>query len=394
MVSNIFSERIIDVPKSFIREILKVAVEPDIISFAGGLPNRELFPVSALQEASNNVFESSGKEALQYSNTEGYLPLRKYIAKRYETKKDIKVSPENILITNGSQQGLDLLAKVFLNQGDEIIIEKPGYLGAIQAFSIYSPSFRTVQLSDEGLNIQELAEVLNNYNPKLMYTVPNFQNPSGISYSKSNREAVASLIKDKDIYLIEDDPYGELRYIGEDIVSFKKVLPEQTILLGSFSKVVAPSFRIGWVVAPDFIMEKLIIAKQASDLHTNYISQRILYQYLSNNNLNEHISLIKDTYNRQRKAMLNNIEHYFSDEIKCTRPEGGMFLWVSLPGDISAMDFFDLAIQNKVAFVPGDPFYINKKNTNTLRLNYSCVDEKNIEIGIKRLADTFARVMK
>lgn len=393
-MSNIFSERIIDVPKSFIREILKVAVEPDIISFAGGLPNRDLFPVLALQEASNDVFDSSGKEILQYSNTEGYLPLREYIAKRYEIKKGIKISPENILITNGSQQGLDLLAKVFLNQEDEIIIEEPGYLGAIQAFSIYSPSFRTVQLSDEGLNIQELAGVLNTYNPKLMYTVPNFQNPSGISYSKANREAVASLIKDKDIYLIEDDPYGELRYIGEDIVSFKKILPEQTILLGSFSKIVAPSFRIGWVVAPDFIMEKLIIAKQASDLHSNYISQRILDQYLSDNDLNEHISLIKDTYNRQRKAMLNSIKNYFSDQIKCTRPEGGMFLWVTLPDDIPAMDFFDLAIQNKVAFVPGDPFYINKENANTLRLNYSCVDEKKIEMGIKRLADTFARVIK
>lgn len=393
-MSNIFSERIIDVPKSFIREILKVAVEPDIISFAGGLPNRDLFPVSALQEASNDVFDSAGKEVLQYSNTEGYLPLREYIAQRYETKKGIKVSPENILITNGSQQGLDLLAKVFLNQGDEIIIEEPGYLGAIQAFSIYSPSFRTVQLSDEGLNIQELTGLLNTYNPKLMYTVPNFQNPSGISYAKSNREAVANLIKDKDIYLIEDDPYGELRYIGEDIISFKKILPEQTILLGSFSKVVAPSFRIGWVVAPDYIMEKLIIAKQASDLHTNYISQRILDQYLSDNDLNEHISLIKDTYNRQRKAMLNSITKYFSDEIKCTKPEGGMFLWVTLPDDIPAMEFFDLAIQNKVAFVPGDPFYINKKNTSTLRLNYSCVDEKNIEMGIKRLADTFARVIK
>ncbi len=389
-MNSMFSDRISDVPKSFIREILKVAVDPEIISFAGGLPNKELFPVKELQEVTNYIYETSGKEALQYSNTEGYFPLREVIAERYEKQKGINVSPENILITNGSQQGLDLLGKIFLNPGDEVIMEKPGYLGAIQAFSIYSPSFKTVSLLNDGLKLTELEKVINDYNPKLMYTVPNFQNPSGITYSKSNRKEISNLIEGKEFYLVEDDPYGELRYTGKNVDSFKKLIPEQTILLGTFSKVVAPSFRIGWIVAPDFIMDKLITAKQGSDLHTNYISQRILYQYLVDKDLDEHIAKIKDRYNKQRKAMLNSIEKYFPEEVVSTTPEGGMFLWVTLPEELAAMDLFDVAIERKVAFVPGDPFYIGEQNVNSLRLNYSCVDEKKIEIGLKRLGEVIA----
>ncbi|RAK10247.1 2-aminoadipate transaminase [Halanaerobium saccharolyticum] len=392
-MNNIFSDRISDVPKSFIREILKIAVNPDIISFAGGLPNKKLFPVSELQEVTNYVFESSGQEALQYSNTEGFLPLRKIIAERYKEKKGIKILPKNILITNGSQQGLDLLGKIFLNKGDEVILEEPGYLGAIQAFSVYRPFFKTVKLLDSGLNISEFSKVLSSSRPKFIYTVPNFQNPSGISYSDSNRKKISNLIRERELFLIEDDPYGDLRYTGQDKVSFKKLIPEQTILLGSFSKIVAPSFRIGWVVASDQIMDKLIIAKQASDLHTNYISQRILYQYLIDKDIEQHIKKIKDKYNSQRKVMLNSIEKYFPAEVTTTTPEGGMFLWVTLPEEISAMDLFNIAIEKKVAFVPGGPFYINKDDINTLRLNFSCVDEENIEIGIKRLSSAIKMAM-
>ncbi len=392
-MNNLFSERILDVPESFIGEILEVATNPEVISFAGGLPNKELFPVKELKEASNYVFDSAGKEALQYSNSEGYLPLREKIGERYKMRSGLEISPENILIINGSQQGLDLMGKIFLNQGDEVIIEKPGYLGAILAFSIYSPLFWTVSLLDEGLDLTELEKILSTYNPKLIYTVPNFQNPSGVTYSKVNREKISDILRDKEIFLIEDDPYGELRYVGEDIVSFKKLIPEQTILLGTFSKIVAPSFRIGWIVAPDCIMEKLIVAKQASDLHTNYISQRIIYQYLVDKDINEHISLIKERYNTQREVMLNSIKKYFPEGVTCTVPEGGMFLWVVLPSGLAAIDLFYKAIKKNVAFVPGDPFYIGEKNVNTLRLNYSCVDEKEIEKGIKRLGETIKEMV-
>ena len=391
-MTNIFSDRMDDVSKSFIREILKVAEDSEIISFAGGLPNKDLFPVAKLQEAANDIFNSSGKEALQYSTSEGYRPLREFIADRYKERKGIKIAPENILITNGSQQGLDLLGKVFLNQGDEVIIEEPGYLGAIQAFSVYAPLFRPVPLLEEGLDVEELGKLLSTYSPKLMYTVPNFQNPSGISYPEDNKKDIAELIQGKDLYLIEDDPYGELRYVGEEGASFKKLIPEQTILLGSFSKVVAPSLRIGWIVAPEFIREKLLIAKQASDLHTNYISQRILYQYLMEQDIDKHIAKIKSKYNSQRKRMLKSIEKYFPKEVRCTAPAGGMFLWANLPSKIAAMDLFELAIEKKVAFVPGDPFYISKENASALRLNFSCVAEEKIELGMKKLGEAIKEI--
>jgi 2-aminoadipate transaminase len=393
-MNNLFSKRIQDIPKSFIREILKVAVDPEIISFAGGLPNKELFPVTELQAATNYQFQTSGKDILQYSTTEGYFPLREYIARRYREKRNIQVSPENILITNGSQQALDLLGKIFLDEGDNLIIEEPGYLGAIQAFSVYSPVFRTVPLLEDGMDTAYLNKVIEDNPSKLMYLVPNFQNPSGISYSEATRRKMAAIIKDKDIFVIEDDPYGELRYVGKEVTSFMNIIPEQTILLGSFSKTVAPSFRLGWVVAPEMVMEKLIIAKQASDLHSNYIGQRVLWQYLHSNDLDNHLTKIKNSYNNQREAMLNSIEKYFPEEIFSTKPEGGMFLWVTLPEGISAMRLFEIAINKKVAFVPGDPFYINKRSVNTLRLNYSCVDEDTIEIGIKRLGEAIDEVLK
>jgi 2-aminoadipate transaminase len=388
-----FSNRISDVPKSFIREILKVAVDPSIISFAGGLPNRDLFPVEELQKATNKIFETSGKDILQYSNSEGYLPLREFISQRYKEKMALDIPVKNILITSGSQQGLDLLGKIFLNEGDDIIIEEPGYLGAIQAFSTYKATFRTVPLNNDGLDVDCLENSLNIHTPKLMYTVPNFQNPSGISYSQSNREMISRLLQGKNTFLIEDNPYGDLRYTGSEKDSFKKLLPEQSILLGSFSKIVVPSFRIGWIVAPDCIMEKLIIAKQASDLHTNYFSQRILYQYLVDNDVDVHISKIRKTYNIQRTAMLESIQNHFPKHVEFTQPEGGMFLWVGLPEEMSAMKLFNHAIEKKVAFVPGDPFYVNKKDVNTFRLNFSCVNEKTIELGIKQLGESIHQIL-
>lgn len=391
--NSMFADRISDVPKSFIREILKVAISPDIISFAGGLPNRDLFPIEQLQAASNHVFDFAGKEALQYSNTEGYEPLREYISKRYK-QKGLDISPNNILITTGSQQGLDLLGKTFLNERDNIIIEEPGYLGAIQLFSVYKAVFNPVKLHENGLDIEELKRVIAKKRMKLLYMVPNFSNPSGITYSEENRKEVAKVLKGKSIFLIEDDPYGELRYKGEHVPSFRNYLPDQTILLGSFSKTVVPSFRTGWIVAPDAIMEKLIIAKQASDLHTNYFTQRLLHQFLLDNNVDEHIERIIDVYGKQCDAMIKSIRRHFPKDVHFTEPEGGMFLWVTLPKSVSAMKLFNEAIKENVAFVPGNPFYTRgEENVNTLRLNFSCVDEMAIEEGIKRLGEAIHRTL-
>jgi len=393
-METLFADRMADVPKSFIREILKVAIDEEVISFAGGLPNRNVFPVEELKEASAKVFDLAGKEALQYSNTEGYLPLREYISTRYKELRGLDVCPESILITNGSQQGLDLLGKVVLDEGDEVIIEEPGYLGAIQCFSLYKAKFNPIPISSEGIDTEMLAEVIAAKNPKLFYTVPNFQNPSGISYSLENREAVGEIINGTRTLIIEDDPYGDLRYFGGVLPSFKRFAPDNTIMLGSFSKTVVPGFRTGWIVAPDNLMEKINIAKQAADLHTNYFTQRLLYQYLSDNNVADHIKKIRNLYGKQCKAMIDALEEFFPKGIEFTMPEGGMFLWVTLPDNLSAMQLFHIAIDKKVAFVPGDPFYINKKETNTLRLNFSCVDEDTIRIGIQRLGEAINELLQ
>ena len=392
-MDTLFADRIIDVPKSFIREILKITSDPTVISFAGGLPKRDLFPVQELTAATDEVFKVYGSDIFQYSNSEGYQNLREYIANNY-LKKGLKVSAKNILITNGSQQGLDLLGKVFLNDGDGVIIEEPGYLGAIQAFSLYRPQFSPVPVSEEGMDLEQLQRVFSEQEHKLLYVVPNFQNPSGISYSEKNRKSVADLVREKDIFIVEDDPYGELRFSGTAKSSFKKYLPEQTILLGSFSKIVVPGFRIGWIVAPDAVYEKLLIAKQASDLHTCHFTQYIIYQYLQKHSIDSHVKKVIQIYGEQCQCMMESIDAYFPDNVKYTKPEGGMFLWVTLPAGMSAMDLFGLAVKEKVAFVPGDPFYVNQKESNTLRLNFSSVDNEIIKTGIQRLGQVMARMQQ
>lgn len=381
----IFSDRISDVPRSFIREILKTTVRPEVISFAGGLPNRDLFPVAEIEEATMHVLRHDLKDSLQYSTSEGYLPLREYIAERYQKRHGLSVHPDEILITNGSQQGLDLLGKIMLNEGDSVILEKPAYLGAIQALSLYRPRFETVPLLSHGADTAALEEILQRCSPKLFYSVPNFQNPSGISYDDDTRKKVADLLQTGRTFLIEDDPYGELRFRGEDCRSFRHWIPEQTILLGSFSKIVVPSFRLGWIVAPAKVMEKLIVAKQAADLHTNFFCQKIIHRYLTTNDVDAHIAKIRAAYGRQCDAMLGSIRKNFPAEISFTEPEGGMFIWATLPSGKVALKIFEQAILNNVAFVPGDPFYVVPGEYGTMRLNFSCVDPDTIEEGIRRL---------
>lgn len=391
-MDSVFSDRISDVPRSFIREILKVALDPTVISFAGGLPNRELFPAEELREATNKVFDIHGRDIFQYSNSEGYIKLREYIAEQYYQKKNIDVAVDSILITNGSQQGLDLLGKILINDGDGTIIEEPGYLGAIQALSIYRTTFLPVPVSENGMDTQKLRRILAREKPKVMYTVPNFQNPSGITYSERNRLEISRLLQGTGTILIEDDPYGDLRFSGNPKPSFKELCPYNTVMLGSFSKTIIPGFRLGWIVAPKYIMERLIVAKQATDLHTSHFTQSIIYQYLKDNNIETHIQQIREVYGKQCIAMIKSIERYFPPNVTYTKPEGGMFLWVELPEHINSLDLFELAITDNVIFVPGDPFYIGKEKTRTLRLNFSCVDEETIQIGIQRLAKAIKRL--
>lgn len=386
-----FAERVGKVKKSYIREILKVTQHPEVISFAGGLPNPDTFPVNEISRASQKVLESDGKNVLQYSTTEGYEPLRQYICDRYYKRYKLKVDPSEILITTGSQQALDLIGKVFLDKEDSVVIEKPGYLGAIQSLSVFEPNFVSVTLEEDGICIKELKEAISKYNPKLYYAVTNFQNPSGLTYSQEKLENVAEILKDTDTIMVADDPYGELRYSGEEVPSIRNFIKENSILLGSFSKIAAPGLRLGWVCANHEIMDKLITAKQAADLHTSYFSQRVLYQYLIDNDLDEHIAEIRELYKNQQGIMLNAIKEYFPPEVKFTSPEGGMFLWVTLPEGISALSLLDECAKANVAFVPGDPFYVDTENVNTMRLNYTNSTEEEIITGIKRLASVIKK---
>ena len=392
-MKNLFADRMATTHKSFIREILKVTEDSRVISFAGGLPNPKLFPVQEVTEASVKVLAEEGENVLQYSTTEGYSPLREYIAERYFTKKGLKVSSDEILITNGSQQGLDLIGKVFINKEDRIAIERPGYLGALQAFGIYEPVFESIPLLDDGIDIDLLGKVVGEDRIKLFHAVVNFQNPSGTTYSKERRLGLADIFRDYNIVLVEDDPYGELRFMGEDLPSMRRYLEDNVVLLGSFSKIIAPGLRLGWICAKKDVMEKIIIAKQASDLHSNCLSQRIVFQYLIDHDIDKHILKIREVYKRQRDLMVSMIEEFFPGEIKFTKPEGGMFLWITLPESLSSLRLFDLAKKENVAFVPGNAFYVDGGGNNTLRLNFSNSDEGKIQEGIKRLARVIKKLL-
>lgn len=393
-MSDKFARRMGTVHRSFIREILKVTANPEIISFAGGLPNPELFPVEAMDKASREVFAEIGASALQYSTTEGDAGLRAIIAKRYLENRGLVIDPNSILVTTGSQQILDIFAKVFLDRGDKVVIERPGYLGAIQAFSIFEPEFVTISLENDGPNLVELEAAFKD-GAKCFYAVPNFQNPSGVSYSLEKRKAVAALLDKYDVLFVEDDPYGELRFMGEDLPAVYSFCKKPSILCGSFSKIAAPGFRIGWVVIDDKeIYDKLVIAKQASDLHTSTVAQAIMRRYLETNDIEAHVDLIRERYGRQRACMVEMIRKYFPAEVTITEPEGGMFLWATMPEGFSSMDLFDVAIKEKVAFVPGRPFYVGDSGENTLRLNFSNSDEARIEEGIKRLGASIAAFLK
>ncbi len=384
-MTRLFADRMACVHRSFVREILKVTEDPEVISFAGGLPNPRYFPVQEIAQATKKVLNECGEAALQYSTTEGYLPLREVIAQRY-AKKGVKLSPSEILITNGSQQGLDLLGKAFLNKGDGVIIERPTYLAAIQSFGLFEPKFYPIHLEEDGVDPNALEERLSKDGVKLFYSVPNFQNPTGITYSKEKRRIVAEKMNGSNTIFIEDNPYGELRFMGRDKPSMRCFLGENAVLLGSFSKIVSPGIRLGWICACEEIMEKLIIAKQASDLHSNYLCQRIIHQYFKDNDIELHIAKIREAYRQQRDFMVKIMQESLPADVSYTKPEGGMFLWVTLPDGMSSLDLFNRAIKEKVAFVPGQAFYTDGGGGNTMRLNFSNSDNEKIFEGITRLA--------
>jgi len=390
-MKNLFADRMKNIPRSFVREILKVTEDPEIISFAGGLPHPESFPVEEIEAATTKVLKEEGDKILQYSTTEGYRPLRDYIAKRYATN-GLKVDSADVLITNGSQQCLDLVGKVFINKNDRIAVERPTYLAAIQAFSLYEPRFKSVPLNEEGVDPEVLDDLIRKFDVKFFYAITSFQNPTGITYSRKIRKEIADILRDSQIMFVEDNPYGEIRFMGENLPPVKSYLPE-SILFGSFSKIVSPGMRLGWIVAPPEVMDKLVIVKQASDLHSNYFTQRVVYQYFKDNNVDEHIEKIRKRYRRQRDLMVDCIEDYFPTDVEITRPEGGMFLWVTLPKNMSSLELFEHALKEKVAFVPGEAFYVDDPQKNTLRLNFSNSEEEKIKEGIKRLGKTIEKLI-
>jgi 2-aminoadipate transaminase len=381
-----FAQRMSKVQKSFIREILKITQDPNVISFAGGLPNPKYFPIEGIRCAADKVMREQGAVALQYAPTMGHAGLRQFIADRYTQQVGLTVDPDEILITNGSQQGLDLIGKILLDKGDVVLVEAPSYLGGIMALSLYEPEFWTVPLMDDGVDTAVLHDRASNPQTKLFYALPNFQNPTGISYSAEKRQETAHILRQTNTFFIEDDPYRELRFAGEDLPLIANHYRDTGFVLGSFSKIVSPGMRMGWIVAPPPLMEKLIIAKQAADLHSNYFTQCVIHQFLLDNDLDAHIAVIKAAYRQQRELMVSMIEETFPADVQFTLPEGGMFLWLTLPAGMSAMALFEAAKEQSVVFVPGHPFHVDGGGQDTLRLNFSNTDEAKIEQGMTRLA--------
>lgn len=383
-----YSDRILSPPSSFIRDILNVTQDPSVISFAGGLPTPKSFPEEALKESACRIIDNEGGKVFLYSTTEGHLPLRQFVADKYNKNFGLNITPEDVLFTTGSQQALDLIAKTLLNKGDRVIIEEPGYLGAIQAFCLFEPEYLPVTLEDDGLDLKKLEEALKKERVKFAYVVPNFQNPTGLTYSKERREAVCALFDRYDTVLVEDDPYGELRFKGEKLPYIGAGRLPHSVLLGTFSKTVTPGMRLGFIITQDKeLRNHLVTAKQSSDLHTNIFSQYMIADYLAHNEYQKHVDKIIALYKGQAEAMLAAMKEYFPAHVKYTEPEGGMFIWVTLPEGQSALDLFHKAMEKKVAFVPGDPFYAGKTNVNTFRLNYTNSTPETIREGIKRLEE-------
>ncbi|MFA9397160.1 MAG: PLP-dependent aminotransferase family protein [Clostridiaceae bacterium] len=382
-----YSKSTLSLKTSEIREILKLTEQPDLISFAGGLPAPELFPLDKIIEINKEVLETSGRAALQYSITEGYKPLREIIAKERMGNANVKTFSDNILITNGSQQGLEFSARLFIDKGDIIICESPSYLGAINAFDAYGPKYIEIPMDEDGMIIEGLERALEEHpEAKMIYTIPDFQNPSGKTLSVKRRKQMVKLSEKYNIPIIEDNPYGDLIFEGKRLPAIKSFdTTGHVIFLGTFSKTFCPGIRIGWVCADKEILNKYIMIKQITDLQSSTVNQMELAAFMEKYNLDEHIDEIIKVYKNRRDLMLDSMKKYFPKEVEFTKPKGGLFTWVELKEDMDSVSIFKEAVAEKVAFVPGISFFPNKDHHNFFRLNYSNMEETKIIEGIKRL---------
>lgn len=387
MMNELYARRLSQLQVSEIREILKLTAQPQIISFAGGLPAPELFPVKEIIEACVSVLKEDGPAALQYSTTEGYAPLRAWIAARLNKMRGTSFHADNILITSGSQQALDLTGKVFLDEGDVVLCESPTYLAAISAFRAYGCRFKEVRTDDDGMLPEALEEALmTTKNVKLIYAIPDFQNPTGRTWSAQRRRRLYELAERHNVVVIEDDPYGELRFEGERLPSVKSFdASGRVFLLGTFSKIFCPGYRIGWIAGDRDVIAKYVLVKQGVDLQSNTLAQREIMRYLELFDIDAHIETIKSAYRRRRDVAVRTMAREFPAEITFTRPQGGLFAWATLPERIDAHRLLTKSLEQNVAFVPGGAFFPNGGHENTLRINYSNMPEERIEEGLTRL---------
>ena len=367
-------------------EILKVAASPNVISFAGGLPAPELFPTSQLQQATDHVYLTSAESALQYSNSNGFRRLREILAQRM-ARRGVSCDADNIAITTGSQQSIDLISKMFINRGDTILVEKPTYMSALDVFNTYGAKIVGVEMDDEGLRMDALEQALRDHpEAKFLYTVPTFQNPTGRTLPVDRRQRMVELARKYDIVIIEDDPYGQLRFAGDPVPAVKSFDSDGRVFyLSTFSKTLTPGLRTGWVVADPAFVKHFTVIKQSADLHTDNVAQQVIAEFLADFNIDEHIAKIRQVYRQREQLMIEQIQKHFPTGVKYTNPDGGLFIWVEIPGNINTQDLFDQCIKNNVAFVPGEPFYPGEPESGTFRLNFSNMSEEKIKDGIQRL---------
>ena len=398
-----YAQRTKSAKSSIIRELLKLTQRPEVISFAGGLPAPEVFPVARFQEACQRVLNTQASAALQYGPTEGYRPLRELIV-AHMARYGILASVDNVLITSGSQQALDLIAKLLINRGDRVLVESPTYLGALQAFDLMGAEYVTVPIDDHGMQTCDMEQPLRS-GPKFMYILPNFQNPGGVTLSRSRRDQLVALSDKYGIPIIEDDPYGQLRYEGEHITPLV-VLDRinlardptyrlgNVIYLSTFSKVLAPGLRVAWIVAPPDVIAKLVQIKQSADLHTSSFAQMVTYEVARDGFIDEHVKLIRATYKERRDAMLAALSDYFPPEVSWTHPHGGLFLWVTMPPGVDSSRLLESALRQDVAFVPGGPFFAEGDQGSHMRLNFSNAKPEMIREGIRRLSIAVAHELE
>ena len=383
-----FADRMDRVKASDIRELLKLIARPEVISFAGGLPAPELFPVEEIKAATDAVLDEQGTVALQYGQTEGWTPLREQIAQRMEAKNGIHTTADHILLTAGSQQGLDFCGKLFLNPGDVVVLESPSYMGAINAIEPYQPRFVEVPTDENGMIMEDLDKVLaTTENVKFIYVIPDFQNPSGRTWPLERRKQFMEIVNKYEVPVLEDNPYGELRFKGEYQPALKSMDEKELVIyMGTFSKILAPGYRLGWTCASQKIIEKLNLIAQGAVLQTSTISAMVVSKYLEMFDVDEHVDKIREVYRHRCELMIQTMRETFPPEAKFTDPDGGLFTWVELPSYINTRELAKKALEKNVAFVPGDGFFPNGGNNSCFRMNYSGQTDERIVEGVKRLA--------